>query len=212
MTLSTDSQRAIDSYLAALRKQLRDLMEEDVNDIVEEIRAHILDKTATAAVPEQVEQTLKALGTPETLASRYRTEELMKRAHAHRSGAQVALLVIQRIGAVLFGLAAFAVSIVGYCIGGGLVVLAVMKIVWPHGTGLWESRGPGADWGLSFSGGSGTAPPNSHDLLGWWLVPIGFVVGTGLFYATYRFGAWVIRMLRRPRRLRYAANEQQVES
>lgn len=211
MTLSADSQRSIDTYLAALRKQLRDLMEEDVNDIVKEIRAHILDKTTDAANPEQVEQTLAALGTPAALASRYRTEELMKRAQTHRSGAQKALLAMQWIGTVVGGLVAFAVSVVGYCLGGGLVVLGVLKIVWPQGTGLWESHGPGDSWGLSFSSGSGnTPPPNSHDVLGWWLVPLGLVLGTALFYATYRFGAWMMRMLWRPRRWRYVPNEQQI--
>ena len=46
MTFSAESQKTIDAYLLALRKQLRELMDEDVNDIVEEIRAHILDKTS----------------------------------------------------------------------------------------------------------------------------------------------------------------------
>jgi len=43
MTSAAISQKTIDGYLAALRKQLRDLLDDDVKDIVEEIRAHILD-------------------------------------------------------------------------------------------------------------------------------------------------------------------------
>jgi hypothetical protein len=77
MSLPADSQKAIDDYLAALRRQLRDLMEEDMNDIVEEIRAHILDKTSSGVT--SVEQTLAALGPPAALAARYRTEEIMRR-------------------------------------------------------------------------------------------------------------------------------------
>jgi hypothetical protein len=37
MILSAESQKAIDTYLAALRKQLRPLRPDDANDIVEEI-------------------------------------------------------------------------------------------------------------------------------------------------------------------------------
>lgn len=211
MTLSAEARGSADSYLAALRKQLRDLMEEDTNDIVEEIRAHILDKT-TGAEPEEVEQTLAALGTPAVLAARYRTEELMKRAEAHRSGAQKTLVVLQRTGAAVCGLAAFAVSVVGYFVGALLVVLGVLKAVYPHGTGLWVGHYPDGTSSVSFSGGSGNVPPaNAHDLLGWWLVPLGLVLGAALLYATYRFGAWAIRTLWRPRNWRVTANEHQLE-
>ena len=60
-----ETQKTIDTYLAALRKQLRELMEEDATDIVEEIRAHIFDKTSSGGSPEKVSATLAALGTPE---------------------------------------------------------------------------------------------------------------------------------------------------
>ena len=63
-----ETQKTIDTYLAALRKQLRELMEEDATDIVEEIRAHIFDKTSSGGSPEKVSATLAALGTPEELA------------------------------------------------------------------------------------------------------------------------------------------------
>jgi hypothetical protein len=213
MTIPADSERAIDGYLAALRKQLRDLMEEDVNDIVEEIRAHVLDKTTAGADLEQVEQTLAALGTPAALASRYRTEELMKRAQAHRTGAQRALLTLKRVLAVAGGLLGLAVSVAGYCLGGGLVAFGVMKIFRPHGTGLWASHSPGCTYGLSFSSGSGNTPPhNSHDVLGWWLVPLGLGLGTALLYAAYRLGNWVMRMLRERNIRRCAASEEQVQS
>jgi len=50
MTLSADAQRAIDHYLVALRKHLRDLMEEDVNDIVQEIKTDGL-KSSDMTIP-----------------------------------------------------------------------------------------------------------------------------------------------------------------
>ncbi len=181
MTLPEASQKAIDDYLAALRRQLRDLMEEDMNDIVEEIRAHILDKTTAGTDPAQVAQTLAALGAPHDLAARYCTEEMMRRAEAHRSGTQKARIAGRWTVSILASLVVFSVvSAVGYSFGGFLIIIGIAKAMWPKGTGLWESHYPDGTWGLGFSGGSGNAPPaNSHDLLGWWIYPIGFHSGTG---------------------------------
>jgi hypothetical protein len=48
--------------------------------------------------------------------------------------------------------------------------------------------------------GFGTPPEGFHELLGWWIVPIGIVLGAGLYLLTIRFGRWGIRHLRRARR------------
>jgi uncharacterized membrane protein len=85
MILSAESQKAIDTYLTDLRGQLRPLRPEDANDIVEEIHAHILDKSAGVTAEGVVSATLAALGTPDELAARYRIDELLKRAQSTRS-------------------------------------------------------------------------------------------------------------------------------
>jgi len=214
MTLSARSQQAIDSYLASLRRELRDLMEEDMNDIVSEIGAHILDKTTAGADPEQVEQTLAALGAPRELAARYCTEEMLRRAEAHRSGAQKARIAVRWAFVVLAIAALVAVSAAGYGLGGLLVIAGIAKVMWPHGTGLWETKGPGDTWGLGLSGGSGNTPPsaNAHDILGWWLLPLGFIVGPAIIFFTWRLGKWSVRKLFRRRRINYAAAEPQTEA
>jgi hypothetical protein len=210
MSLSEASQKAIDDYLASLRRQLRDLMEEDMNDIVEEIRTHILDKTSADADPAQVELTLAALGSPASLAARYRTEEMMRRAEAHRSGAQKTRLAARTAGIVVASLLLIALSIVSYFVGGVLVVAGIAKVMWPHGTGLWETVNADGTWGLGLSGGSGnTPPPNAHDVIGWWLYPIGFILGPALIYATYRLGKWSARKMWRPRKWEQVAGEPQ---
>lgn len=110
MTLSVESQKTVDAYLAALRKQLRELMDEDVNDIVEEIRAHILDKTSGEAPTGSVAETLAALGTPEELASRYQTEELLKRARMSRSAAYILHSLLRWATLSLVGLLVLTIS------------------------------------------------------------------------------------------------------
>lgn len=213
MTLPGASQKAIDDYLAALRRQLRDLMEEDMNDIVEEIRAHILDKTTAGGDPAQVEHTLAALGAPRELAARYCTEEMMRRAEAHRSGTEKARIAGRWTVSILAGLVVVVVSAVGYSVGGVLVIAGIAKTMWPHGTGLWETHNPDGTWGLGLSGGSGNAPPaNAHDLLGWWMYPIGFILGPAIIYGTYRLGRWTARKLWPTRKkFNYAATEPQTE-
>ena len=126
MTLPAASQKAIDAYLAALRKQLRELLDEDSRDIVDEIRAHILDKTSAEAEPEDVAATLAALGTPQELAGRYRTDELLARARLSRSPTLVLRRILRWVMLTLIGLIVFLVSGLGYCVGGVLVVIALL--------------------------------------------------------------------------------------
>ncbi|MGD0786504.1 MAG: DUF1700 domain-containing protein [Terracidiphilus sp.] len=197
MTLSAESQKTVDAYLAALRKQLRELMDEDVNDIVAEIRAHILDKTSGEAAGDSVSSTLAALGTPEELAARYRTEELLERARMSRSPKFLLRSVLRWAALSIVGLLVFTISVVGYLIGGWLSILGVLKLINPHNTGIY---GQFSDTSSSLSFQSGGPPaPGVHELLGWWLLPIGLILGPVLFFYTFRFDLWSLRKFWRPR-------------
>jgi hypothetical protein len=198
MTFSGESQKSIDSYLAALRRQLRDLLDEDINDIVEEIRGHILDKSSGESPADSVASTLAALGTPEELAGRYRTEELLKRAQLARSPSLMARSLMRWATVSVAGLVVFVISVVGYCLGGWMVVFGALKIISPRGTGVWWTAYPDGTHSLGM--GSGNQPPavNAHDVLGWWLVPIGLLIGGMLLLLTFRFDVWSVRKFSRP--------------
>ena len=129
MTLTAESQKTIDAYLATLRNQLRELMDEDARDIVEEIRAHIRDKTSGDASPQSIDATLAALGTPQQLAVRYRTDELLQRAQLSRSPAIVLRSILRWATLSFVGLLVFVLSGVGYCVGGILVVIGIFAAV-----------------------------------------------------------------------------------
>ncbi|MGB6729378.1 MAG: hypothetical protein WBE74_26015 [Terracidiphilus sp.] len=202
MTLSDASQKAIDDYLAALRRQLRDLMEEDMNDIVEEIRAHILDKTTAGADPAQVEQTLAALGAPAALAERYRTDELLKRAQLSPSPMQVLHRILRAALVSVTALIVFVVSGLGYCVGGVLVVIGLLKAFFPRQAGLNIDYVPNH----SFSAGFGAGSPHNadHDPIGLWLIPISLLLGAGILFLTFRLGTWTMRKFRRSRTRQFA--------
>lgn len=202
MTLSAESQKTIEGYLTALRKHLRDLMDDDVNDIVEEIRFHILDKTSADDAPEALDATLAALGTPAELAARYRTDELMKRAQSTRSPVLSLHSLFRWATLSLVGLIVFAISVIGYTLGGILVLMGFGKLIFPRNGGFWFNPRPGGtgidgEAGFSFANGPWKHP--GHEIIGMWLVPIGLIVGSGLLLFTFWFGRWCIRKLWRPR-------------
>jgi hypothetical protein len=197
MTISAESQKTVDAYLTSLRKQLRELMDEDVNDIVAEIRAHILDKTSGEGPSDNVSATLAALGAPEELAGRYRTEELLKKAQMSRSPAYMMRSLLRWGGLSLVGVLVFAISVAGFLVGGGLSILGVLKVINPSTTGLYGQFSTNT-WSLSFNSG-GPPAPGVHELLGWWLLPVGLVLGPVLFYCTFRFDLWSLRKFWRPR-------------
>jgi hypothetical protein len=198
MMLSTDSQKRVDEYLAALRKELHELMDEDVRDIVEEIRFHIADVTSEDG---SIAAALAALGSPAELAGRYRTDEMLKRARDKRPAVVVLRSVFHWATVSVAGLIVFALSAIGYSLGAGLVFIAGCKILWPRGTGLWEDFYPGGHWGLSLTFTSGAPPHHDRELLGWWLAPLGLIVGGGLVLLTFWLGRWTMRKLWRPRRV-----------
>jgi len=205
MTLSTrpqktESEKAIEAYLAALGRQLRELTDEDARDIVAEIRIHILDKTSDEAPAEaaalKTRETLDALGTPEELANKYCTEEMLARGRAARSPAYLVRSVGRWALLTMGGILVFSISVVGYCLGGWLFVLGILKLHDPTHTGAY---GTWNDHDMNFRWQSG-APNTPDELLGWWLVPIGLIVGGALLLLTFRFGNWSIRTFWRPRR------------
>jgi uncharacterized membrane protein len=196
MTLTGESEKRIERYLAALRKRLSELVDEDAQDIVEEIRAHVLDKTAGGAEPEAMSATLAALGTPEELANRYRTDELLARAQRSRSPVFVFRSLLRWATLSLAGLMVSVVSVAAYCVGTVFVIFAVMKLAWPRTTGLW--RVAATDSWIFWFGPTFTPPPGGHDYFGWWLVPIFLALGLGLMVLTFWFGTWSLRKFWRP--------------
>ena len=71
----------------------------------------------------------------------------------------------------------FFITLFGYVMGGGFLLLAVLKPLFPERTGLWV--GPGV---FDFSFRMGLLPnyPSAsvHEVLGWWFIPVCLVLGS----------------------------------
>jgi len=207
MTISADSQKKIDDFLNVLHTNVRGLGEQEASDIVAEIRSHILDKASPAGTvtPEVVSSILAGLGGPQELAKRYLTDEVLARALARRYVTD-GLLTRARVtrspwltlrslfhwASLSFaGIWVLLASLVGYGLGAAFLLCAMLKPMHPQKAGLWLLPNP-SDTSLSLRLGFGTVPVNGRELLGWWVVPLGLVMGSALIVVTFRLGLWSI--------------------
>ena len=84
---SETMQRRVDSYLAELRRCLGELPPEEVHDILQEIRGHILERAEASGelTEERLVEILKALGRPEEIAPLYQVDSVVAKARSSSS-------------------------------------------------------------------------------------------------------------------------------
>ena len=187
-------QQRIDAYLLQLRRSLGELPPEEVAEILQEIRGHILERAEASGelTEERLVAILKALGKPEEIAPLYQADAFMARARSSLSP-RVVMRGVHRWSTVsAWGLALFVLGIVGYATGGALILAGLGKIFAPGQIGAWV--GPHA-----FNIGTNNDPA-AREVLGWWLLPVGLLGGAALFLATTRALRWTLRFarIRRP--------------
>ena len=199
MTISGDAQQRIEAYLGRLRQRLRSLNDEDAREIVEELRSHIIDKVTASgqATAAGVDAALASLGSPEELASQYMTDDLLARAEVSRSPVRILESLFHWASLSVAGFFVLLGSVIGYFFGAVFILVALLKPFHPHTAGLWIFPGAGGDLETSFRLGFGSVPAGGRDLLGWWIVPIGWMAGGGLVILTTYFAIWCVRQYRR---------------
>jgi len=182
---NTTTAGMIEQYVSHLRSSLESLPPPEREDILQEIRAHIMDSAGPAPDAAAIQQVLRALGTPEELGARYQTEFVLAR--ASRSFAPWVLMRTAGRWAMisLRGFTAFLIGLVGYSLGIVLYITALLKPLMPR-IGLWVGRGtveigtPGSEAGL-------------HEVLGAYYIVVAFVVGFGAFLGTTQALRWLMR-------------------
>src|SRR5580658_5912392 len=149
MTTTGNAQQRIDAYLGRLRARLRGLKDEDIREIVEELRSHIMDKAAASGeatgeiTSAGVDTALAALGSPEELASQYMTDTLLARAEVSRSPLQILRSLFRWASLSVAGFLVLLVSIIGYGTGISFFLVALLKPLHPETAGLWIWRNSG---------------------------------------------------------------------
>jgi len=202
MTSSTDEQQQkIEAYLAKLGGRLRGMNEHEIGEIIRELRAHIEDKTAVrgGTMASTVDSTLDALGSPEALANQYLAVALLSRAEINRSPVRILQGLFRWASLSIAGFLVMAASVVGYVLGGALMLSALLKLIHPHAAGLWAYPTSTGDLELSLRMGFGSPPIGGRDVLGWWILPVGLLTGCGFVALTTRCALWCARQYRRSR-------------
>ena len=169
---TTDTQ--MNQYLARLRAALTGMTLAEREDIVEEIRMHIRERSSDPQTG--VEEILAGLGSADELAQQYRTGLLVQKARHSISPLLLLRATLRWATTGVEGFLVFIIALWGYGMGVSFLLLALLKPFFPKYTGLWI--GPG-EFNFSFRMGATMTNPASpvHELLGWWLIPVCLVIG-----------------------------------
>ncbi len=205
MTSRIDSglQARIEAYLNRLRHALGALSSEEIEEIVREIRGHIVERAESTDLlnEDALNCILSALGNPEDIASLYQSRAMVARARASTSPLLILTTTVRWAGMSLAGLMACLFGVFGYVMGVGFLVTAILKMLHPDRVGLWV--GPHM-WDLSM-GALTTAEldqAHAHELLGWWLIPFGLIVGPLILVITTLLLRWALRFAFPPTAMR----------
>ncbi|HVM92754.1 MAG TPA: hypothetical protein VMT67_08090 [Terriglobales bacterium] len=191
----TARDQRIDAYLARLRRGLAGLSAEKVLDIVVELRGHILEKSARQghAGTKAVESILGMLGSPEELAAQYLADDLLARAEKRRSPVLLIRGLAHWASMSAAGALVLAGGLLGYFLGGSFMLAGFLKPMHPRTAGLWRLAGDVYSLRLGF----GSVPAGGRELLGWWMLPMGLLLGGGLCFLTTQIVLWCVREFRR---------------
>jgi uncharacterized membrane protein len=183
----------IDNYLTTLRLHLGPLTIAEREEIVREIGAHIRDSAEETGA--SVETVLARLGPAKELAAQYRDGFLIRQASRSHSPLVLLRATLRLATKGAFGVLVFFLGLLGYTMGGGMVLTALLKPIFPANTGLWINNGHFVEAGSMFP-----APtPPTHEVLGMWYLLLALVLGS----LTLLFTNYAIRkILRTSQRLR----------
>lgn len=224
--MSTNSvTESVDEYCKRLWKALHKLPTREREDFIREVRSHILERVEAEpeVTADVLTKILRAVGEPKELASEYRTQAMLR--EATRSDGPwvlrpwVLLRATLRWGVTsIAGLIALLVTVIGYGCTVVFYLCALLKPVFPTHIGLWlaaqhtlslgywNGRVSGAEvYGISVQSPTsfvlfGTLGPTGgpiRELLGNWLIPIGFLCGALFFLATSKVTRWSIARFNR---------------
>lgn len=181
----------LDTYMSDLRRHLAPITLNEREEILREIAAHIRDSVQENG--SSLESVLKRLGPADDLAVQYQDGLLIKRASHSISPVLLFRAALRLATKGVSGIIVFFAAIFGYLIGGGFVLSAFAKCIFPAHTGVWIRDGKLISSGTMFD--IPQAP--AYDIAGWWYLPIALVLGSILILLT----SFVIRRALRLSRL-----------
>lgn len=186
MNLPRNVHKKIEIYLSDLQIHLRTLNKEEVYDIIEELRSHIIDKITVSeeTILSQVENILASLGDPQDLAHQYLNNDFngqnkIELSHKFYKNYESSKLINK-----VFSLGSF---FGGYCLGITFILLAFLKLLHPQTAGLWVIPDGSDDFIISLRFGFNPIPLGGNEILGWWSFPLWLLIGAIFLMMTKHF-------------------------
>lgn len=187
MTSAQIADAQIETYLTRLQSELRGIPPEYREEILREIRVHIIDSAEhTADQTAAIDRTLRLLGTPEELAARYSTECQLQRASHSFSPWLIMRTCWHWAKLGLKGTLAFFVALLGYSLAVGFTACVFIKPFMPSKVGVWI--GP-----EGFNIGVPAHPEQMHELLGKYFVPVVALAAFLAAIGTTHLLRWMMR-------------------
>jgi hypothetical protein len=148
-------------------------------DIVEEIRAHVLDRVSDSGM--SVVEVLERLGPAQDLARAYNNGALLRRARFSFSPLLILRAAFAWAMTGVHGMIAFVVALIGYVTGFLFMVAGLMKPFFPKELGLFI----GPDEGMVITFRSNLQPDAVvHEVLGPWFTIVCLALGILILIAT----------------------------
>lgn len=163
-----------EKFLKELRQGLGSLAQQERDEIVAELRAHLLDRQAQGKT-----DLLSGFETPEDLASTFVSENALRGALAQgTSWALGRALLISARDSILTFLLFLPLILLDVC-AFAFVLAAALKPFMPKQIGLWVGNG-------NFHVGASDGNPAVHEILGWWGIPVLAISGIFLLWIANR--------------------------
>ncbi|HEY1938608.1 MAG TPA: hypothetical protein VGJ33_11790 [Candidatus Angelobacter sp.] len=162
----------IESYFAALETQLSDLPRPRREEVLRELRAHVLDRLEQVTVPstDDCRTVLKAMGTPEEIGRQYRLELLLNKSAWKISPWKMLRTLFRWTLTGIQGYIVFVIAMLGYTTAACFYVTALMKPLFPHNVGLFVS-----EHCINLAGFP--IQPSGVEMLGPYYIPVAVFVG-----------------------------------
>jgi uncharacterized membrane protein len=167
----------IERYFSELGSKMKSLPAAEREEILRELRAHVMDRLENAGPSEeQCQKVLVALGTPQEIARQYRLELALGRAAKSKSPAVLFRGTLLWAVSGLQGFVVFMVALFGYGMALAFFVGAVLKPFFPDHIGLYAGK----------DGVNIAYLPNPHgpDVLGNFFIPVALITGLLLMQGT----------------------------
>ena len=197
MKLSQTGQTRVQGYLYVLGRSLRGaLPREAVADALQEIGSHLAERIAeTDPVPDErqaLERVLAEVGPPLQVARAYSAELILDEAVV--TGRFVPVLrglshIATTTAAGFFGVLAL---LAGYATGTGLLIVALLKPVFPDNVGLITVNGIPHALGMQFP-----LPPGAEVQGGYGIIPVALLAGLAVLVLTHRCARRLLAWTRR---------------